>query len=56
MTTTTKTYKIIGDYKNGKEEGPWVFYRENGNKVLTGKYGVDTHQGSGTYKNGKLVK
>ena len=23
-------YKDKGDYKNGKEEGPWVWYNEDG--------------------------
>ena len=34
--------EIIGDYKNGKEEGEWKFYRENGKL-----------EGIGNYKNGE---
>ena len=36
-------YKDKGDYKNGKEEGPWVTYHKNGQ--LWSK---------GTYKDGKI--
>ena len=34
--------EIIGNYKNGKQEGEWKYYRENGKL-----------EGIGNYKNGK---
>jgi len=33
-----------GEYKNGKREGPWLWYDEDGNKV---------QRLSGTYRNGQ---
>ena len=38
--------KSKGDYKNGKEEGPWVSYNKDG--TVDEKY-------TGTYKNGEKI-
>ena len=45
MTVNAPTWK--GNYKDGKKEGPWVVYYDNG-KLFK--------KGTGTYKDGKLVE
>jgi len=46
-----------GTFKNGKRDGPWVFYKLDGTKRFTkgvvGLFTVD--EGSGTYKSGVKV-
>ena len=60
----------IGDYKNGKREGVWVFYYENGQLWEAGNFKKDKREGpcvsyfddgtidkyiTGNYKNGKKI-
>ena len=45
-----------GDYKNGKQEGPWVFYHKNGQLRTKGNYKNGEWEGPWIwyYKNGQL--
>ena len=47
-----------GAFRDGKREGPWVFFEKDGTKRTTPeKVGIMVFdEGSGTYKNGEKVK
>ena len=64
------TGQYQGSYKNGKAEGPWIFYYPNGQLFSKGNYknalqdgpwitynidGTVNSEETGTYKNGKKV-
>ena len=64
------TGQYHGSYKNGKAEGPWVFYYPNGQLYSKGNYkdalqdgpwitynidGTINTQDTGIYKNGKKI-
>ncbi len=64
------TGQYQGSYKNGKAEGPWVFYYPNGKLYSKGTYknalqngpwityykdGTVNPEETGTYKNGKKI-
>ena len=65
------TGKIQGQFKDGKPDGPWVFYYDNGQLSLEGTYkdgkadgpwisfnkdGTVDEKNTGTYKDGEKVE
>ena len=44
----------IGDYNNGRRDGSWVFYEEDGTKRFYQSHNSDD-QGTGVYRDGLKV-